>query len=100
MTAREREATSRSAGLRTCPLVSMPACTFTILAMSIFEDQETQAKVLAGMVAGIEFIGGGAILKYSSQASGTSTAGAIWFTEATGITVGLQRIEIAIALIL
>lgn len=98
MTAWEREATSRSAGLRTFPLVSMAACTFTILAMSIFEDQGAQSKVIAGIVTGIGFIGGGAILKDSSQVSGTSTAAAIWSTGAIGIAVGLERIEIAIAL--
>ena len=98
MTAWEREASSRSAGLRTFPLVSMAACTFTILAMSIFNDQDAQAKVIAGIVTGIGFIGGGAILKDSSQVSGTSTAAAIWSTGAIGIAVGLERIEIAIAL--
>lgn len=98
MTAWEREASSRSAGLRTFPLVSMAACTFTILAMSIFNDQDAQAKVIAGIITGIGFIGGGAILKDSSKVSGTSTAAAIWSTGAIGIAVGLERIEIAIAL--
>ncbi|AWB59289.1 MULTISPECIES: MgtC/SapB family protein [unclassified Colwellia] len=98
MTAWERETSSRSAGLRTFPLVSMAACTFTILAMSIFNDQDAQSKVIAGIVTGIGFIGGGAILKDSSQVSGTSTAAAIWSTGAIGIAVGLERIEIAIAL--
>lgn len=98
MTAWEREASSRSAGLRTFPLVSMAACTFTILTMSIFNDQDAQAKVIAGIVTGIGFIGGGAILKDSSKVSGTSTAAAIWSTGAIGIAVGLERIEIAIAL--
>lgn len=73
--------------------------TFTILAISIFEDQDAQAKVIAGIITGIGFIGGGgAILKDSSQVSGTSTAAAIWSTGAIGIAVGLERIEIAIAL--
>tara|TARA_R110000772_G_scaffold157709_2_gene268861 strand:+ start:6109 stop:6552 length:444 start_codon:yes stop_codon:yes gene_type:complete len=98
MTAWERETSSRSAGLRTFPLVSMAACTFTILAMSIFNDQDAQSKVIAGIVTGIGFIGGGAILKDSSQVSGTSTAAAIWSTGAIGIAVGLERIKIAIAL--
>ncbi len=98
MTAWEREATSRSAGLRTFPLVSIAACSFTILAMSIFDDQNAQSKMIAGIVTGIGFIGGGAILKDSSTVSGTSTAAAIWSTGAVGIAVGLERIEIAIAL--
>jgi putative Mg2+ transporter-C (MgtC) family protein len=98
MTAWERESSSRSAGLRTFPLVSMAACTFTILATSLFDDQRAQANIIAGIITGIGFIGGGAILKSSSEVSGTSTAAAIWSTGAVGIAVGLGRIEIAIAL--
>jgi putative Mg2+ transporter-C (MgtC) family protein len=94
----ERESSSRSAGLRTFPLVSMAACTFTILAVSIFTDQGAQSKVIAGIITGIGFIGGGAIIKDKSHVSGTSTAAAIWSTGAIGIAVGLGRIEIAIAL--
>jgi putative Mg2+ transporter-C (MgtC) family protein len=79
-------------------LVSMAACTFTILATSLFDDQRAQANIIAGIITGIGFIGGGAILKSSSEVSGTSTAAAIWSTGAVGIAVGLGRIEIAIAL--
>ncbi len=98
LTAWERESSSRSAGLRTFPLVSMAACTFTILAVSIFTDEGAQSKVIAGIITGIGFIGGGAIIKDKSHVSGTSTAAAIWSTGAIGIAVGLGRIEIAIAL--
>ena len=97
-TAWEREKSARSAGLRTFPLVSVAACAFTILTMAVFNDQDAQSKVIAGIVTGIGFIGGGAILKSSSHVSGTSTAAAIWSTGAVGIAVGLGRIEIAIAL--
>ncbi|WNO59405.1 MgtC/SapB family protein [Rheinheimera sp. MMS21-TC3] len=57
LTAWERESSSRSAGLRTFPLVSMAACTFTILAMSAFTDPDAQGKIIAGIVTGIGFIG-------------------------------------------
>lgn len=98
LTAWERESASKSAGLRTFPLVSMAACSFTILAMTMFSDPAAQGKIIAGIVTGIGFIGGGAILKQGSSASGTSTAAAIWATGAIGISVGLGRLEIAIAL--
>lgn len=97
-TAWERESSSRSAGLRTFPLVSMAACSFTILAMTMFNKPNAQARIIGGIVTGIGFIGGGAILKNSSSVSGTSTAAAIWATGAVGISVGLGRLEIAIAL--
>ncbi|MGK0375731.1 MAG: putative Mg2+ transporter-C (MgtC) family protein [Arenicella sp.] len=97
-TAWERESSSRSAGLRTFPLVSMAACSFTILAMTMFNEPNAQARIIGGIVTGIGFVGGGAILKNSSSVSGTSTAAAIWATGAVGISVGLGRLEIAIAL--
>ncbi len=97
-TAWEREAESRSAGLRTFPLVSMAACSFTLLAMTMFDDPSAQARIVGGIVTGIGFIGGGAILKDKSNVTGTSTAAAIWATGAVGIAVGLGRLEIAVAL--
>ncbi|RBP48706.1 MgtC/SapB family protein [Arenicella xantha] len=97
-TAWERESESHTAGLRTFPLVSMAACSFTILAMTMFTDAGAQGRIVGGIVTGIGFIGGGAILKRDSDVSGTSTAAAIWSTGAVGIAVGLGRIEIAIAL--
>lgn len=97
-TAWERAAESRSADLMTFPLVSMAACSFTLLAMTRFDDPNTQAIIVGGIVTGIGFIGGGAILKDKSNVSGTSTAAAIWATGAVGIAVGLGRLEIAVAL--
>ena len=98
LTAWEREADARSAGLRTFPIVSMAACSFTMLAVSMFPDPSAQARLIQGIITGIGFIGGGAILKSDNKATGTSTAAAIWSTGAVGIAVGLWRLEIAIAL--
>lgn len=97
-TAYERESAARTAGLRTFPLVSMAACGFTMLGMSMFEDPRAQASIISGVVTGIGFIGGGAILKSSKNVRGTSTAAAIWSTGAVGIAVGLGRLEIALSL--
>lgn len=98
MTAWNREAESNSAGLRTFPLVSMAACAFTILAVTMFTDSNAQARIISGIVTGIGFIGGGAILKEKNNVIGLSTAAAIWSTGAVGIAVGLHRLEIALAL--
>lgn len=98
LTAWDRETKARSAGLRTFPLVSMAACSFTILAITMFDDPRAQSSIISGIVTGIGFIGGGAILKDKSNVNGTSTAAAIWSTGAVGIAAGLGRLEIAIAL--
>lgn len=97
-TAWDREAESRTAGLRTFPLVSMAACAFTVLAVTTFEDAAAQARIIGGVITGIGFIGGGAILKDSSNVHGISTAAAIWSTGAVGISVGMQRLELAVTL--
>lgn len=97
-TAWDRETQAKSAGLRTFPLVSMAACTFTLLAMSMFDDPRAQSSIIAGIVTGIGFIGGGAVLKDKSNVNGISTAAAIWSTGAVGISAGLGRLEIAVAL--
>jgi putative Mg2+ transporter-C (MgtC) family protein len=54
----EREIAHRSAGLRTHMLVSLGSCLFTIVSVSFAIDP---ARIAAGIVAGIGFIGAGTI---------------------------------------
>ncbi|NNC54206.1 MAG: MgtC/SapB family protein, partial [Pseudomonadales bacterium] len=91
-----REAHTRSAGLRTFPLVSIASCGFMLIAISAMPDTGSQARVVQGIITGIGFIGGGAILKGNNNVTGTATAASIWATAAIGISVALYRYEIAI----
>ena len=59
---------------------------------------ETGARVMQGLLAGIGFIGGGAILKQGTDVRGIATAASIWNTGAIGAAVALQREEIAVVL--
>ena len=93
-----RESDSRSAGLRTFPLVAMAACGYTLVGFSILDSTDAEARVLQGIITGIGFIGGGAILKSSGNVSGTATAASIWTTGLIGIAVASDRYEIAILL--
>jgi putative Mg2+ transporter-C (MgtC) family protein len=52
--------------------------------------------VLQGLITGIGFIGGGAILKSSGTVHGTATAASIWNTGLIGMAVAFGRFEIAI----
>ncbi|MDO8775489.1 MAG: MgtC/SapB family protein [Burkholderiaceae bacterium] len=64
---RERE--ERSAGIRTFPLVAMAACGFVLVAISVLGATSAgQARILEGLITGVGFIGGGAILKHGTQA--------------------------------
>ena len=94
---REREA--RSAGLRTFPLVAVAACGFIQAIESMLaEHPEALARVLEGLITGMGFIGGGAILRHNESVKGTATAASLWITGALGAAVGLGSYDVAIVL--
>jgi len=96
---RERE--ERSAGLRTFPLVAMAACGFVMIAIEVLgADSEQHSRILEGLMTGIGFIGGGAILKQGDRARGTATAASLWATGAIGAAVGYGQLDIAVILTL
>ena len=96
----DRESRSRSAGLRTFPLVAVAACGYMLVGLYVLEGDSAQARILMGVATGIGFIGGGAILKSRGGVRGTATAASIWNTGAIGVAVAWGRYEIAIALAL
>ena len=94
---RERE--ERSAGLRTFPLVSMAACGFVMIAIEVLgAGSEQHSRILEGLITGIGFVGGGAILKQGDRAKGTATAASLWATGAMGAAVGYGQLDIAVIL--
>ncbi len=94
-----REKEERSAGLRTFPLVSVAACGFVMIAIEVLGvESEGQARILEGLMTGIGFIGGGAILKQGDRAHGTATAASLWATGALGAAVGYGQLDIAVIL--
>jgi putative Mg2+ transporter-C (MgtC) family protein len=95
----EREQSERSAGLRTFPLVAMASCGYILIGETILAGHpEGQARVIEGLITGIGFIGGGAILKSEGSVRGTATAASIWNTGAIGAAVAFDRYEVAILL--
>ena len=94
---RERSGTE-SAGLRTFPIVCIASCAFTLVGMQVFEGSDAEARIVYGIITGIGFIGGGAILKDGFNVAGTATAASIWNTGAIGVAVAYNKFEIAIML--
>lgn len=95
----DREKEARSAGLRTFPLVAVASCGYMLVAISVLGNgADSVSRILQGLIAGIGFIGGGAILKESGSVHGTATAASIWNTGAIGASVAFRRYEIAIVL--
>ena len=94
---RERE--ERSAGLRTFPLVAVATCGFIQAAEHLTaESPEAMARIVEGLITGMGFIGGGAILRQSDSVKGTATAASLWVTGAIGAAVGLGSYDVAVVL--
>ncbi|QHD69591.1 MgtC/SapB family protein [Sphingobium yanoikuyae] len=95
----DRERDARSAGIRTFPLVAIASCGFVLVGIAILgRTSPAQARLLEGLITGVGFIGGGAILKNGSKASGTATAASLWATGALGAAVGYGLYDIAVIL--
>lgn len=95
----ERARHERQLGLRTFPLVAVASCGYILVIQSIpGATADTQGRALQGLLSGIGFIGGGAIVKQGIDVRGLATAASIWNTGAMGAAVAFQRIEVAIAL--
>ena len=94
-----REGEGRSAGLRTFPLVAIAACGFVQATEEVLKDHpEGSARIVEGVITGVGFIGGGAILKGNGEVQGTATAASLWATGAIGISVGLANYDIAVVI--
>jgi putative Mg2+ transporter-C (MgtC) family protein len=100
----ERERKERPAGLRTNMLVALGACGFTLVAMLIMQDymvnREQQveidpAKIIAGIVGGIGFLGAGTIIQSQGNVKGVTTAASLWVNAAVGIAAGAGYFELA-----
>lgn len=93
-----REQEAHTAGVRTFPIVATACCGLAMLAKSFGASPDAYSRVLQGLVAGIGFVGGGAIVKDSGGATGTATAASIWSIGIVGAAVGLEAYHIAITL--
>ena len=89
----ERDITGKPAGIRTHMLVSLGACVFTLV--SIYDFPLDGARLAAGIVTGIGFLGAGAIIGGQDQVHGLTTAAGIWITAAVGLAIGTGSYIIA-----
>lgn len=68
-----REQSTNIMGLRTFPLVAIATCSYVLVNKTFIPsgDSGAQARIVQGIVAGMGFIGGGAILKKDDHVLGT-----------------------------
>ena len=94
----ERERSHKFAGLRTHTLVALAAALVTMTALYGFDrpSSEASARIIANILVGIGFIGGGAILRQDTRVIGTTTAATLFIVAAIGIAVGVGFLYAAI----
>lgn len=85
----EREAAGQPAGERTHALVALGSATFALLSLTAFPHADL-ARVAAGVVTGLGFLGAGMILKGArdERIHGLTTAAGVWVVGAIGLAIG------------
>lgn len=104
----ERERHGRAAGLRTQMLVCLAACIAMILSDEFYRrsiEREAiiggwhpdPARLAAGVLAGMGFLGAGVILRQSTHVvRGVTTAATLWFVTITGMCFGAGAIGLGL----
>jgi putative Mg2+ transporter-C (MgtC) family protein len=92
----DRELRDKPAGMRTHGLVCLGSSLITLASLEITFtgerlDGEGALRAVQGLMAGIGFLGGGAILRDSSRTSvqGLTTAASLWVAACLGIACGM-----------
>jgi putative Mg2+ transporter-C (MgtC) family protein len=94
----QRELTHKPAGLRTHMLVGLGTALFIVGAEEYGMEGDSIAKIVQGLATGIGFLGGGAILKLTSEKEihGLTTAAGIWMTAAASAAAALGQLAVAL----
>lgn len=95
----EREKRGRSAGLRTHLLVGVGSCIIMIISIYGFphaNGTRDVARLAAQVVAGVGFLGAGAIIHNNGGIKGLTTASTIWLVMAIGLACGSMNFILAI----
>ena len=89
----EREFHGRAAGFRTHILLCIGSTLVMLTSMHIFDIYYSKvavdpARIAAGVVTGIGFLGAGAIMHFKSAVRGLTTAASLWVVAGIGLAVG------------
>ena len=89
----ERETKGKAAGVRTHMLVAVSCALFVLIPQMSGTTNADITRVIQGVIAGVGFLGAGAIIKGRDDESvrGLTTAAGIFMTAAIGIAAGLGR---------
>lgn len=97
----ERQIHRRTAGLRTHILVSLGSCLIMLTSVYVFDIYKDKvpldpARIAAGVITGIGFLGAGTIIREREEIRGLTTAASLWVVAAIGLAVGCSFYSAAI----
>ena len=90
----ERERHGISAGIRTYGAISLGACVFGVLSLSIIGADPS--RVAAQVATGIGFLCGGVIFREGNHVNGLTTAATLWATAAVGLAVAFGMYAVSV----
>lgn len=90
----ERQLRRRTAGLRTHILVCLGSCLIMLTSLYVFDIYKNivpldPARIAAGVITGIGFLGAGAIMREQSEIRGLTTAASLWVVAGIGLAIGV-----------
>lgn len=97
----ERQLHRRHAGLRTHILVSLGSCLIMLTSLYVFDIYNhavamDPARIAAGVITGIGFLGAGTIIRDREGVRGLTTAASLWVVAGIGLAVGCGFLNAAI----
>ena len=94
----QRELTHKPAGLRTHMLLALGTALIVITAEEAGMSKSDLSRVVQGLVTGVGFLGGGAILKLPAEHEihGLTTAAGLWMTAAASAAAGLGQLVLSV----
>ena len=95
----ERQLRGKAAGIRTSILICLGTAIFVTLGASLAPAADP-TRVLAQVVSGIGFLGGGVILARKGLVTGVTSAAVIWVLAALGAMIGLGHLRATMVLTL
>ena len=97
----ERQVHRRDAGLRTHILVALGSCLIMLTSLYVFDIYKDTvsldpARIAAGVITGIGFLGAGTIIREPEGVRGLTTAASLWVVSGIGLAVGVGFNRVAI----
>ena len=93
----ERKVHNKAAGMRTHALVCVGSTLFAVLSTFTVQDPSSSARIAAGLITGLGFLGAGMIFRNETRVEGLTTAAEIWVLGAVGLAIGFGYYIIAVA---